>query len=213
MSERQIENQNEDQRQDGGDGGVEDAPWSPSKDDWDALVAQNQKLSKTTEQLGLLVTSLYEDPEDDTPVQGQDGRPDLGRVLSDYFDARIGPIMPAIETTMKEAGTRRMNELLDSHEAALKKEFPDGFDRKLAARAATAFFDENQGDPEAAVEAAARYAAEVRREERAAAAPKPKRSIQGEDLDLPVSGGATPGREKAKTYDEVIERWAAEAEV
>ena len=199
--------------------GVAGNEWTgPSREEWNSLQESNKRLQESLEGL----TEVFNTP---TPEPQRGGEFDLSQLdmtdpyqvawLADQIAAeRMNSVAPYVKNAAQDQGQRQMGELLIQHESALKKDFPDGFDKKLAERAAFAFFDET-GDAEGSVEMAARYAAEVRKEERNAAIESYRtKNARGGIFDFSAEGkGGTRVPEPLKTYDEVIDKWASQSEV
>lgn len=148
----------------------------------------------------------------------EEDQPDFSQIPPEqlaYLAAQQGmaPYQPMLQAAMEEQGNRRFNELMDQHESN-----PEigKVDRKLAMYAAEALIREAGGDPVKAVELGARYAAEVRKQERGEAVEEYKKSLKrpapGAD-DLGAAGAGNAPVKPAKTYDEVIARWQGENEV
>lgn len=202
----------------GGAGGE----WTgPSREEWAALQEQNRRLQDSVEGL----TSVFaEAPAQRQPQQKEDF--DLSQLdMSDPYavawladqiaQERMNSVAPYVRNAAQDQGSRQMQELLKTHEQELAKDFPGGFDHKLAERAAFAFFDET-GDAEGSVAAAAKYAAEVRREERNAAIEEyKKQNSKGRAFtDFGAEGSAgVKAPTPLKTYDEVLDKWASQSEV
>lgn len=200
-------------------GGASSEEWTgPSREDWESLQENNRKLQDSLEGL----TNVFAEP----PSQKGPQEPfDISQIdMTDPYQAawlmdqivqeRMGGIAPYVKNAAQDQGQRQMGELLKQHETSLKKDFPDGFDPKLAERAAFAFFDET-GDAEGSVGMAARYAAEVRKEERNAAIEGYRKANSRSTLFDFEAGGNDGIRapETAKSYDEVLDKWASQTEV
>jgi hypothetical protein len=135
--------------------------------------------------------------------------------LIDYVtEQKMRNVTPYVRNAAKDQGERQLNSMLEESEVELKNEFPDGFDKTLAKRAAFAIFDET-GDAQEAVKQAARYAAETRATERAAAEESyRKKASRGRAFSDPgVDESGVEALPKAKTYDEVLERWSQQTEL
>lgn len=201
-------------------GGASSQEWSgPSREEWSALQEQNQRLQESLEGL----TSVF--AEAPTTNQHQGGGFDLSELdMTDPYQAawlmdqivqeRLNSVTPYVKNAAQDQGQRQMQELLNQHEAALKNDFPDGFDPKLAERAAFAFFDET-GDAEGSVAMAAQYAAEVRAKERNTAIESYKaKNSRSNIFDFSAGGdGGVRAPEPLKSYDEVLDKWASQSEV
>jgi len=133
--------------------------------------------------------------------------------MDQVVSARMASVTPYVKNAAQDQGQRQMQELLSTHESELKKDYPAGFDHKLAERAAFAFFDET-GDAELSVKEAAKYAAEVRRQERDAAVEEyRKRNSRGAAFgDLDASESGVKAAPQLKTFDEVLDKWTSQAE-
>ena len=157
------------------------------------------------------LTQMFQAPEEQE-YEEDGGELDLESYMDQYFQRKMGPFQEAANLTIKERGNKIMNDLFD----AAQKEYGD-FDRKLAERTATSFLSEMGGRPEQAEEAtkmAAKYAAEVRKAEREAGESSYRERLQRGPIDPEpaVSGAGNTTRSKAKSYDDVINRWAGETE-
>jgi hypothetical protein len=214
----------------GGEGAAGGAPeteggagggWSgPSQEEWKALQEQNQRLQDSLEGL----TSVF--AEAPTQRQPQKEEFDLSQLdMSDPYavawladqiaQERMNSVAPYVRNAAQDQGSRQMQELLKTHETELAKDFPGGFDHKLAERAAFAFFDET-GDAEGSVAAAAKYAAEVRQQERNAAIEeyKSKNSKGRAFTDFSAEGSAgVKASEPFKSYDDVLEKYASQTDL
>lgn len=202
----------------GGEGGASE--WTgPSREDWESLQENNKKLAESLEGL----TSAFAAPPE---PQAQQEAFDFSKLdMTDPYQAawlmeqvvndRLSSVTPYVRNAAQDQGQRQMQELLTQHETALKKDYPGGFDKKLAERAAFAFFDET-GNAEGSVAAAAKYAAEVRKAERNAAIEEYKRqNTRGDAFGDFGAGGESGVRapEPLKTYDEVLDKWTQQTEV
>ena len=129
---------------------------------------------------------------------------DIDAYVEHVVNQRLAPIMPVVNTAAQRAGEERMKSIF-----AEEKKTVGDFDETLAERAAHYFFAQT-GDPAGSVKEAAKYAAELRKAERAAAVADYKKSLQRgpHDQDPGVEGGGNKSIPAAKTYDEVIERYA-----
>lgn len=198
-----------------GEESVSPAPETPqfqvSQEEWTQAQEQIKQLTgivPTVKQMAQYFEAANE-PEDDPEDF------DIDRYIQSQIDSRLAPIMPVVSNAAQRSGEERMKTIF----AELKKG-KDGqpgigdFDEKLAERAAHGFFVET-GDPVKAVEEGARYAAEVRKSERDAGREEYKASFRRgpHDQDPDVTGGGNKSIPAAKTYDEVIERYAGETEV
>ncbi len=138
---------------------------------------------------------------------------DYGQLVKHYVDQRMGQVEPVIAEAAKEAGERRLNQLLDQFEAdpQIGKLSPQS--RKVAEYAAQGMLPQ-VGDPVEAVRQGALYAAQLTRSEREAAITEYKASLSRTPYDDPaVGGGAQRIAPGAKTYDEVINKWSGDEEV
>ncbi len=117
---------------------------------------------------------------------------------------------PVYQVSVNERGEKVLGELHDRFE----KEFGKPFDRKLAERAAQSFVTE-EADPQKAVRRGVEYAIEVRERERGEAVEEYKASLKRgpHDREPGVSGAGNSTSPPAKTFDEVVDRWAAQTEV
>lgn len=202
----------------GGAGGGSATPqeWTgPSRDEWTTLQEQNRRLAESLE--GLTTAFGTVEPE-------RGGGFDVSQIdMTDPYQAawlmdqivqeRLQGVTPYVRNAAQDQGQRQMQELLATHETELKKDFPGGFDHKLAERAAFAFFDET-GDAEGSVAQAARYAAEVRKQERDAAINEyqTKNRKGGAFFDPDASSSGVRAPEPLKSYDDVLEKWALQSE-
>lgn len=211
----------------GSSGGPETRPneggagseWAgPSREEWQALQDQNKRLAESFEGF----TTSFNEPE---PQRGNQGDFDLSQLdMTDPYQAawlmdqivneRLQQVTPYVKNAAQDQGARQMQELLGKHEADLKKDYPAGFDKKLAERAAFAFFDET-GDAEGSVGMAAKYAAETRKAERDAAITEYQAANRkgGAFFDPPADGSGVRAPEPLKSYDEVLDKWALQSEV
>jgi hypothetical protein len=135
---------------------------------------------------------------------------DAGELVQHYVDGRLGEIQPYIESAAREAGEKRMNELFDAFE---KEPEIGSFDRKYAARLAESLFNET-GDPVEACRQAAYMTANFSKAERKAALEEYKAAAKRTPFNDPsVSSGGERSAPPAKSYDEVIDRWAGQEDV
>ena len=204
----------------GNQGGAGGNEWTgPSREEWSALQEQNKRLAESLDGL----TSAFAEPQYEPQNTGGDF--DLSQIdMTDPYQAawlmdqiaqsRIGAMAPYVKNAAQDQGQRQMQSLLSNHEKELSNDFPAGFDKKLAERAAFAFFDET-GDPEGSVLMGARYAAEVRKQEREAAISeyRTKNNRGGVFSDLGASESGVRAAPTLKTYDEVLEKYASQNEV
>lgn len=169
------------------------------------------KLADGQNKLTQLVGQLFEEEEEyQAPPQDMD----LGSLTKGYVDQRMAPYEQYIRDYAAQQGERELNSLLDQHAQNLAKDFPDGFDKEAAKAASFYFFDQNPNDPEAAVANAARFAAEMRKNEREAALEGVKRAARPFEGDEGLEGsGGVAARPKFKSYDEVADHWAEQTEV
>jgi hypothetical protein len=186
-------------------------PWAPSKEEFDTLVSGQRDLQA-------MVGRLFEEPVDEADLL-DDGNLDLSNLdprqlaalMGQVADSRLEGIAPYIRNAAQDQGKAKMKEIFTAEKATL-----GDFDEELAERTAFYFFDQS-GDPEGSVKAAAKYAADVRKAERDAwekeTAERATRRGFGAGDEPGVTGGATPGAEKFKTYDEVIDAYAGQSEV
>jgi hypothetical protein len=201
-------------------GGAHEA-WAPSKEEWDSLQENNKRLAESLEGL----TSAFAEPPQPTSPQNQEQFDFSSLDMTDPYQAawlmeqvvneRLSSVTPYVRNAAQDQGQRQMQELLSQHEVSLKKDYPGGFDKKLAEKAAFAFFDET-GNAEGSVAAAAKYAAEVRKEERNAAIEEYKRQNTRGDAFGDFGAEGTSGvraAEALKTYDEVLDKWTQQSEV
>jgi hypothetical protein len=156
---------------------------------------------------------MFQEPEESAPqpsAVGDDGEIDIDAYLDYAIQQRMAPVMPLMDATVKERGEKEMVRIFDEVQAELKTDF----DRKLAERVATSFLAEHNGDPVEATKAGARYAAEIRKAERAAGETGYKeRLARGpQDYEPAANGAGVRTRPPAKSYDEVTARWAGETE-
>lgn len=205
----------------GGAGSGSQAWTGPSQDEWNSLQENNRKLQESLEGLTSVFAETNTTARAPQPNQGFDlSELDMtdpyqaAWLMDQIVNERLSTVTPYVKNAAQDQGQRQMNELLTQHETALKKEYPDGFDKQLAERAAFAFFDQH-GNAEKSVEEAARYAAEVRRSERNAGIEyyKSQNTRGGLFSDPPAgeSGVRTPP--EFKSFDEVIDKWASQTEV
>lgn len=177
--------------------------WSgPSQEEWNETreaIKQVTGLVPTVTQMNEVFQQLQREPE----VTQDDDDFDIAEYIQDQIQRGLAPIMPIVTTAAQKSGQERLQELFGTHEKTLGK-----FDHKLAERAAQSFFNET-GDPVKSVEEGAKYAAEYRKQERESAVKEYKESLKRPGpQDLPVQGGGDRSIPKAKSYDEVIDRWA-----
>lgn len=170
--------------------------------------ASKEDLAGLQKNLDYLV-SMFQEPEE-VPEAGEEGEFDVAAYLDQAVDARLQPVRPLLDATVKERGEREMQNIF----TRMKSEVGD-FDPKLAERVAQSFLSEHGGDPVKATEEGARFAAEVRKSERAAGKSEHVERLRRGPLDPEPSGEggqAVKTRAKDKTYDDVIERWSGESE-
>lgn len=177
----------------------------PSQEEWTAAqetIKQLTGIVPTVQQIASYI-------EQANQGQGGDDELDLDEYIEQEIQKRMAPIMPIVNTAAQRSGEERMKAIFAEQEAELKTKF----DHKLAERAAHSFFQEH-GDPQKAVIDGAKYAAEVRRMERDEAVKEYKESLKRPGpSDPPVDAGGNRSIPVAKTYDEVIERYAGQTEV
>ncbi len=164
----------------------------PSEDEWKATQAVIRQVAQAMQ-----------------PPESEPADLDVDDYIRQAVESQVGPMRPMVEAAARQQGERQLNELLDRHEKSLGK-----FDRGLAERAAQSFLAEI-GDPQKAVEEGAKYAVSYRKQEREAAVKEYQESLKRgpHDIDPGVSGAAERSSPPAKSYDEVIERWAGQTEV
>lgn len=177
----------------------------PSQEEWMATQEQIKQLTgivPTVQQMAQIFEQANR--EDPDPADF-----DIDDYIQQQVEARLAPIMPVVTTAAQRSGEERMKNIF----AEQKKEIGD-FDEKLAERAAHSFFSE-LGDAQAAVIEGAKYAAEIRKAERAAGQDEYKASLKRgpHNQDPDVAGGGDRSVPPAKSYDEVVERWAGTTEV
>jgi hypothetical protein len=184
-------------------GGQEGTPspssgWGgPSQEEW-----------QQTQQMIQQMAQYFQPEEEEEPDFGSYDDPMLA--MQAYVDSRFQQVAPYVQGAARQQGEQKLNELFEQHEKQYGK-----FDRQLAEYAATALVQQT-GDPVKAVEEGVKYAAQVAERERKAAVEEYKKKIGGvrRDFDdLPVEGGGDGAVPKAKSYDEVIERWASQMDV
>lgn len=191
----------------------------PSREEWQAVQDQNKRLAESFEGF----TTSFNEPEPQRGATGGDF--DLSQLdMTDPYQAawlmdqivneRLSAVTPYVKNAAQDQGARQMQELLGKHEAELKKDYPAGFDKKLAERAAFAFFDET-GDAEGSVGMAAKYAAETRKAERDAAISEYQAANRKGSafFDPAADGSGVRAPEPLKSYDEVLDKWALQSEV
>jgi hypothetical protein len=186
-------------------------PWAPSKEEFEALATGQRDLQA-------MVGRLFEEPVDEgdyldegnLDLSNLDPR-QLAALMGQVADSRLEGIAPYIRNAAQDQGKAKMKEIFAAEKATV-----GDFDEDLAERTAFYFFDQS-GDPEGSVKAAAKYAAEVRKAERDSVekemAERASRRGFGAGDEPGVTGGATPGKESFKTYDEVIDAYAGQSEV
>jgi len=208
MSNQEIENQELEGQEQGGAGGEpEPRPsWAgPSQEEWSSFIEDQRQIKQQLE-------GLYE------PIEEPEPAPDFGNLdLSDprqlaqlvgyVVDSRMEGIAPYVQTAARDQGRQKMIATFDE----LKKipEIGD-FDYDLAERTALFYFEQTN-DAEKAVIDAAKYAADVRKQERAAAVTDYQaRNSNRNRFDDPDAAEAGLFREKpAGSYEEVLDRYAA----
>lgn len=206
----------------GGDqGGAGGDQWTgPSREEWQTVLETNKRLQSDLEGL----TGVFaQAPEPQYDRGGNEF--DLSQLdMTDPYQAawlmdqiamsRMNTVAPYVKNAAQDQGQRQMQSLLDGHAKELSSEYPAGFDKQLAERAAFAFFDES-GDAEGSVAAGARYAAEVRKAERDAAISdyQKKNRRGGAFSDLGAGESGVTAAPKLKTYDEVLSKYASQDEV
>ena len=194
----------------GGDGGGEGTPAyaGPSQEEFESIrstVEELKGLGASVQQIQQFIQQQQAPPDDDLD---DDDNFDLGRYIQEQIQTSLQPIMPVVTTAAQKAGQERLAGLFKEHESKLGK-----FDHELAERAAQSYFNET-GDPVAAVEQGAKYAAEYEKRVREAAVEEYKKSLKRPGpADIPVEGGGERSPKPAKSYDEVVERWAGQTEV
>jgi hypothetical protein len=179
------------------------APAAPAAPSWQG---PSQEEWTQTQQALQYMAQVLSPVEEEEPEQGEI---DIESYLESYFQRKMAPVQPLLDLTVKERGEKVMKDIFD----AAEKEVGD-FDRKLAERVANSFLAEHGGDPVEATKAGAKYAAELRANERKAGVQAHNERLrQGPpDPEPAVQGGAQAARKKATTYDEVIDRWQGETE-
>lgn len=198
-------------------GGSGEEAWSgPSREEWTQLQEANKRLSSELE--GITGAMSYVEPSNN------DGF-DLSHLdMTDPYQAawfmdqivqdRLRSVTPYVKNAAQDQGQRQMQELLSNHEKELVKDFPAGFDHKLAERASFALFDET-GDAQGSVAAGAKYAAEVRKQERDAAIEEyRKKNSRGAAFGDPdASGAGVKAPQPLKTYEEVMDKYISQTEI
>ncbi len=167
----------------------------PSQEEWQAQQAAIAKMAAYFQ-------------EDETPAEEYDPD-DISQYISREVENRMKSD-PVYQTSVNERGEKVLNELHDRFE----KEIGKPFDRKLAERAAQSFVSE-ESDPQKAVRRGVEYAIEVRERERTEAVEEYKASLKRgpHDREPGVGGAGNTSSPPAKTFDEVVDRWAAQTEV
>lgn len=174
----------------------------PSQEEWQAAqeaIEQMTGVSMTVAQIAEYLSQQqggYEEPDTNDF--------DIDQYVDYVVNQRLAPIMPVVNTAAQRSGEERMKKIF-----AEEKKTVGEFDETLAERAAHYFFAQT-GDPAGSVKQAAQYAAEQRKAEREAAVAEYKASLKRgpHDQDPSVEGGGNKSIPAAKTYDEVIERYA-----
>lgn len=190
----------------------------PSQEEWNALNEQNKRLADSIEGLtsafGTAETGQTGGDEFDLSQLDMTDPYQAAWLMDQVVNARMSSVAPYVRSAANDQGQRQLGELLSTHEKDLSKDYPAGFDKKLAERAAFAFFDET-GDARGSVEMAARYAAEVRKAERDAAIEeyraKNKRGSAFGDPSAGESGVTAPP--PLKSYDEVLAKYTSQSEI
>ncbi len=146
---------------------------------------------------------------EDEPQEEEYDPSDVAQFISREVENRMRSD-PVYQVSVNERGEKVLNELHDRFE----KEIGKPFDRKLAERAAQSFVTE-ESDPQRAVLRGVEYAIEVRERERTQAVEEYKASLKRgpHDREPGVSGAGNSTSPPAKTFDEVVDRWAAQTEV
>ncbi len=185
------------------------APAAPSfsiqEDEWRST---QEQLKSTNEAINYLV-QMFQEPEPDPQQQSDGDEIDIDAYIDQAVNSRLAPVRPLWEASVKERGEKEMTKIFDRIEAEA-----GDFDRKLAERVANSFLEEAGGDPVKATEEGARYAAQLRAEERKSGVQAHNERLrQGPpDPEPAVSGGGNTARSKDKSYDDVINRWSGETE-
>ena len=174
--------------------------FSVSQEDWEAAQQQIQQLTgivPTVQQIASYFEQANQQPEDD------EDDIDIATYVQRQIQESLAPILPVVNTAAQKSGEETMRKIFSEQ----KKTIGD-FDEELAERAAHSFFQQT-GDPRKAVEEGAKYAADYRKRERAAGRDEYKASLQRgpHNQDPAVEGGGDRQIPKAKSYDEVIERY------
>lgn len=166
-----------------------DASWTPTREQYEALAKKVNELDG------------YFQPEEPEPDYNDPNA---------YVDARFQQYEPAIQAAAKVAGEKRMNDIF----AAVEKAEKIDFDHDLARNVAQAKLSSGEvQDAVKATEEGARYAAEVRKRERAAGIEEYQKSLQRPGTtDFEATGGERAPL-NADTYDEVIARYSGQTEV
>lgn len=179
--------------------------WSPSQDEFKAIQEQIKGLAgfvPTLQQVQAIMAEQNAPDPDDL---------DIDSYIEMRLQERIAPLLPIVNSAAQRNGQERMTEIFTDLKTKEKLDFDD----KIAERFSHAFFSEH-GDPVKAVEDGARAAAEFRANERKAGEDGYKASLKrgpAGGSDLPVSGSGNHTVPAAKSYDEVIERYAGQTEV
>ena len=124
----------------------------------------------------------------------------------------LAPYQPMLQAAMEQQGQQVFNQLMDQHEQTLG---PVPRDLAQTFAESSAVMREAKGDPVKAVEIGARKAAEYVKSQRDAAIAEYKKSLKGpgQSSEPGVAGGAEKALPPAKSYDEVIMRYAGTDEV
>jgi hypothetical protein len=137
---------------------------------------------------------------------------DIDTYINQRVEQMIAPMIPVFETSVKEAGTKELNSLHDRYEQEYGK-----FDRKMAeAFAQSAIGSPGIGnDARKAVEEGVKQAIAIRDQIKNEALEEYKAQLKRGPHDFEPAGGGGGDRRipDAKTYDEVVAKYAGETEV
>lgn len=201
--------------------------WSgPSQEDWNSFMESQKSIAE--QQKGIVeklkvyddilsYQSEGEEREDYAPAYTDFDPQDpnqLAWLVDRVISERMKGIEPYVKNAAQDQGRKEMMIRFDKLETDLKKDYPEGFDKTVAERAAFALFEQH-GDANKAVEEAAKFAAEVRKTEREEGISSYKASARKgfRETEPEGEGSAVRAEPPAKTYEEVLAKWAGQSEV
>jgi hypothetical protein len=183
------------------------SPTTPAPEQWTG--PSQQEWEQVVQGLSAISEIFSTPPEEEGGLSEEDvASMDIGQLLDYAVDSRIAPLLPYIENSAASAGQQVEAQAFDS----LKGQLGD-FDQDLAHHIAEGIY-QSGASPEDALYQGAQYAAEVRKNERQAGVDDYQSKLRrplNQEPGVAGAGSAVKGR--PKTYDEVIEAWAAQSEV